>query len=509
MATFNTIVVNQLGDRFDALPRARVEEINEVFNDIYSATISVPKKYARATVLQLLNREVQIWDESGVAFWGVPTRRGSDEGDRVKFFLKCFPWYLSRRRVGRLYNNMAMNWSFEDPLTEDPFTGWATAGVTAERITSHKFHGDYGLQLSNDTGDTELFANEIIGLGPEAAGQIVTVHCKFHLRADSAYLPFEEAKYGYGVMARLIAPGNVLVRKAGYGISPRFGHQVGENYDAHFHIFVDPGFVGHLEIRLYAPKGDIVYDAVQILLLESLDFQNADYRDIVEGLVEHAQDPDFNKSNEHILVAGNPIGTTTNVTFHYAHKANIWNAIKRYTEFEGGINVYPTYTPSTRTLMVRPWEGDYHPEYKMVWGKNITSYTLDRNGEEVTNTVTSRGEGDAPWQYMAFAQETDALDVVLEDVVDAPEGMGIDWLDDYARGQVQQKKDIVDVLGLTIRDGPTESIRKYLKVGDRIPVQIVDGLDFVDDDYKVISKKIREGSRLIDLTLNRVGVPLT
>lgn len=463
-----------------------------------------------------LKSEVQLWRYGDVdpLWWGVivDSQASEQAGGDVRFLAIEVPWYLEPRYIGRAGRvNYAKNGSMESPFSADVYNNWVAVGVTMARGGEHKFDGAWGMTLEQTTPKVDTYAHQLIGL--PAGDQVLTVVAHFHIHNDTPW-PFEEALNGYGVRADLIKPGNVYSHKAGYGISPRFGHKKGDSGRAEFTISTGPTWTGgHMDLRLYAPQGRITYDGVQVVLMESLSLPQTDQTTILQEILEHAQDPAMGKRDAGVPGSdirlgwdptNAPSGVRRDFVAQFADHVNVLDAMQDLAVPADGVDWRFRYTKTERLLETIFPRGVLQAQYPLVYHDdspgNTARFTYERRGRQVRTSVLALGDGEGPDRREGWAKDTtDYEGLILEELADFSESTIGSDLTALAQGALNAKKYVVKVISAETQ----LPLLGNVKPSDAVPVRIKtkDGINFLKD-LVINEMRYRPASKTMSLVFN-------
>jgi hypothetical protein len=485
------------GELQDTIP----DSVSWELNTYGEMTFSIPNNHPKASLLQPLKREVQLWrvGDTRPLWWGVLVDEHTTPG-HTNWRAHEIPWYFTKRFVGKAdRSNLLPNGNMESPLAG----AWTAVNTTMTRVTDFKFEGDYAMRLRQSTAGQSAYASRTFAL-PSGA-HVYFVAGWFHIPHGSPY-PFGSAQYNYGLMARLIRPGSVFLSKAGYPIGPDQGHKVGESYRAEFSIVTPPGFTGSMEIRLYSPRGDIIWDAVTVTRMESLSFRQTDLANILKGLAQHAQDPAYGKSSLNIDYNAPLTGVKADMAFQHADHQQILECMHSVTEMIHGCDFHFEYTRRKRTMVIDyPRKGTVKPkitfEYYESGNGNLSRYEYQVDGKDTANAIITLGEGDGPDREEGYARDTSGLEGLVLEAVESASNYSIGYLDQRAANILAKKKNPVQILSVTTQED-TYALLDKLFVGDEVNVKIVDGDIFINSVFRIIKIDLAPQSSELTLIFN-------
>jgi len=502
---------------------AQIDSLTWTLNDHDAASIRVPVGHASigSIVEMSINSEVRIERDGSTVFWGVITR--SQLGTEfLHLTVQGLTFYFERRHVGdQDRTNLVTNGDFET-VSGSPSvpTGWSEAdpGSDIVLVSSTQYHktGSRSARILSRDRAVDLRANSdpiasptspddyhgidaqvIQNVGPLFVGEnffhVVVCKAWFFIRDDGTYAfqgkPFD----GRGFYVQTLSSGTWTGRHWFYRIDEQTERNVWIR--AEFEVLVYGGET--VQIRLYAPGGTagtnsaIYWDSVGMFLEESLSFYGSggtgtDVVNIVEGLIEHAQGLTVlgqpGPSNKDDLnIRGDPanstVGTTFTVAYQHADHGNIGEAVKAYTDVENGVDIRVTWNGTNTARYVRVGRpiGSAKATYNLQIS-GASSNVIDianylRDGQPVANSIVVLGDGSGPDREEAAAIDTTGLGVAWEAVLRAPPSWDIDQLDEFAAGELESRKNIVETFTVRLTDDDFAApIAGNLLVGDTVQV---------------------------------------
>lgn len=468
--------------------------------------MKVRDRKARACVP--IAREVQIWRHGRLLTFGPITRK--DRNDKtVNVQCRGPEWYFDHRYMGRAdRNNIISNGDF--PGTYAP---WTVHNTTPLVDTSNWKTGGSSLRLEQTTALQDAYmryvADDYVATG---VGSYLTLAGWYFIDPNGWV---GEAIGSRGVTLRRLhaTTGEVLQSDILEidGTNPKGNWQRFE-----LNVWMPPDAVEDIEVRLYSPGGRIWFDALSLTLMESLasdvnwDDGDSDVAAVMRRIVEHAQDPAFNRSNLNIGTDCPPVGRRISIAYQFAEHQKIGEALREYPR-QG----YPDYwIDNRRTFRTAPGPGMRRGSYKPEWRAsliqradgsavgNVAASSLGGffDGEQAVSSATILAQGDGPDReeggYVdALAYEGTTMEVVES----APPEADIDTLDRLAYERVQESKQ-------------AESLTwEYLKgdmIGELWPGDVVPVL-FDYGDYDVPGTPWRIQRCYIDPKRDRMAVQAT
>lgn len=156
---------------------------------------------------------------------------------------------------------------------------------------------------------------------------------------------------------------------------------------------------GYVTVRLYAPNGSVVWDAVQVVgnnFTGGTSVEGTDQALMAAELVRVAQfDP--NKSSKNIGRACPLTGKKFRGIFPHADHAWITDALNTTLTHEDGADWWVDCTPSTRTFRTAyPYRGASTTGLVFSEGGNALSARVHADGSDAASAVIMQGPGDGP-----------------------------------------------------------------------------------------------------------------
>lgn len=521
---YQVIVVDKFGTRvsFGELAKAELQSFDWILNNAGSATFTINTLDSHATAVSGLDREVQIWRNGRLLWWG-PIVRPDATSKRIDTQCRQLEWYFDRIHFGRAdRSNLLTNPSFE---TGD-LTGWTTVNTTPVVTQSIYVDGAYSVRLEQSTAQQDAYLEQQLDdYVATGVGSVLVLAAWFWIDPD-AWLGEAIGSRGL-TLRRLHATTNAVLQSGVVDIegdTPRGTWQRVETL-----VNMPPDAVEDIEVRLYSPGGVIHWDALSLTLMESIssvssptDF-TSDLADLFTLMVQHAQDPSFQKNDKNIGVDAPISGIRVERHFQLAEHANVGESIRQFTE-EGLCDWSVEITPSTRTATLHvPTKGERKPEFKIYLYGNETEGTTKANiaddfrlsfdGEQAVSSVVVLGPGDGPDREEGGAVDNAVFGGnIYEAVIASPPEATINSLDAVANEQLSVMKSPY-VLRATylplVRPGdPNYLVARdpidSLHVGDTVPVVLDYGWIQADADYRVVQKSVDAQRDLCTVTLNQV-----
>lgn len=484
------------GTNLGTLDEAKIGRVSFELNAPGSASFSLPTTDTD-TALVVAGRELQIWKDGAVFWWGpiVRPRLGLRE---CSWECAGLLWYFTRRFMGRADRvNLLVNGDFEAGEAS-----WSFSGVTHALDTGIKVEGTQSLKLTGAAANHGTYASQTYTHTPQwhPLGDAVTV-------AAWVYVPTVGYLGGAVNDVGLVAIHRDAVGTTIDAVYVEIGDGTEKDVWIPMEVLVPNVKLNEtVEVRVFPPYGVAYYDLVTATLFESLSFwPGADVADIIEGIVLYAQDlgPHFThgKSDLNIAVSAPATGVTKNVTYMFAEHRNIADALFEYVR-QGVVDLDFVYTATTRTLTVyRPKGSHYGTVLEL--DVNLADFSWSWDGEQAAGTVVMLGPGDGPDRPEGMAVDATFLaGLTLEAVEQAPDEATVGELDTRAaeRLNTARRPEILEVTTL-----PGVGIIGNLETGDTVDVLIQHGQVDIDAVFRVVKIDVDIYTDQAVLTLNPSG----
>jgi len=441
-------------------------------------------------------REIQIWQDTRLWFWGPVVRLEIDD-DLAHIQLADPRWYLEHRFFGKAdRTNLIVNGDFEDGLT-----GWTASGLTAVIDPGRYAQGTRSVRLTgtaegHDTYETQTYTHTH-QFSPE--GDEITI-------AAQVWVPSADyqgnATASLGLFAERRSSGGTLLDVAGDAADDHpalINAALAKDRWVHLETTLTGVKEGDtIKVYLYPPFGTANWDLVTVTLHESLSFLEQDMATIIRGVVLYAQGRyggfDHGKSDLNIDVDAAPTGVPLSRTWQFDEHQNIAESLVEFTGRRGGVDYTMTLTDSTRTLVVsHPQAGTVRDDVTLEHGVNVAKFRWSYDRTQRADTCVVLGPGDGPDREEGGATATPS-GPTLEDVTVAPDGTTIAELDRAAAERLAITLH-PEILELTCATDPG------LNLGDWAPVTI-SALAMTAVTYRVMTISPQPANDSLILTLN-------
>lgn len=414
------------------------KEINSIS---YSVTIPPP-----VAGLAPITDEVQIYRNGHLHAWGpvLPVDGSTGPGEATSYSGRDPSWYLERTVVG---DPERLNF-LENPSFEDGLTGWPTTGpCTAAEETAIVARGDKAMRLTGTVDEADAYAENSFVHDNTAAAYGYWFYAKAWVCVTSFT---KAAKSTFGLWIRFTngtvtreawAPLNAATPRNQF--VPLEAKVLGEAHSS-----------GYVTVRLYAPHGSVVWDAVQVVgnnFTGGTSVEGTDQALMAAELVRVAQH-DPNKSDKKIGRACPLTGKKFRGIFPHADHAWISDALNTTLTHEDGADWWVDCTPSTRTFRTAyPYRGGSAPALVFADGGNASSARVHADGSDAASAVIMQGPGDGPAREEGGAVNAAAFGgKIIDRVSQAPNGAPLSRLDQLARDELVRAEKIPTTLTFTV-----------------------------------------------------------
>lgn len=479
------------------------------------------------------HREVQVWRNGHLLFWGPPTTRRVDRSRRVMVYSCKNPlWYLGRRYNGKAQrHNFLTNGTFEAALSPD----WVTVtgpGLTATQATDQPLDGTHSLKLvgaSSVNADRYEYQRFTITTAPDGLALFASawVYVGTFLSA---------ALFARGLMIQSGLQVGVAVLNAN---TPR-----GQWVRLETFINLAPNVTQTVEVRLYGIGGTIWWDTAAVSVEESMSFVNgADEGAICTVAILTAQG-----RGPLAVVAGDPIGKSdlqigtrfpvTGVRKHpvyqFADHQKFYDGGKgfgildEFLQASDGLDIAIEYTATTRTAVgYFPTRGvDRTGQFTFTYrqttdapaasaGWGIVDYSYGESIENTANQVTELGGWSTISQDLGASREEAGYSdpaalggLTLELVETAAQGVNVGQLQAVANQRgVRLEKSVVTptIIVEEPRDQTgtvTQALIGLVLPGDIIAIDLYDGALAYQGHARLASVELNPATERLTLVPN-------
>lgn len=519
------------------ITEAEVTEVTWELNtpDTYGAVVPAGSAKSAAVWAERL-REAQVWLGDSLLTWGPMSQPTQDESGALGINGKGVDWYYQRRNVGKAdRTNYVANGSFEDGLA-----GWSPETNTYNHYWDlpEKAPKPVATIVSNP----HITGSRAVKLVQEAiAGQDSWLSQTFEWIVDPNVNPdgdeFTFRAYCWLEDGWFLGPANeergiFIARYSTTELDP--DPKIQEANPGHPKLLevsiqtldedtptntwnrleatltVPPSSEPeHVQVRLYAVQGTVVWDEAALTLNETERYRSIDQAEIVQGLAEHLADPAYDKTAINVGFDCPATGVLRNRDYVHSDHPNGWSSMTEFVNLRDGLDLSMVYGPTTRTLRTHfPFQGRWRPSARLSFGQNFGVYSFASDGEAAATAVVTLGEGSSGSdREEGFASDVSgyAEGIVIEEVFSPGPDTPIDALDDRAaeRLAITREPDVLDVTTF-----PATPLLGRVGKGDWVPVDLHhEGLHLSSVVYRIVRMTLNPDDSL-SFTLNRrdVGV---
>lgn len=531
---WRVLVTNTAGTIYGELENAVLSSIGYELNAAEQWSFTLPQNDPKcALLLDVPFREVQVWRGTKLLAWGPATRLQVDNGFLT---VQCAGalWHLGRRHIGKADRyNWVVNGDFEDNLT-----GWdlfynqvlvaygapnaQAVPPTASIVSFPTVTGGRALRLSNSVDGADAWIGQSFRFtvddvnAPE--GETWTMKGYVYIedldegtaafQGRGLYLErFSTTQLNPDPLVQAVLPGALLSLQHEFAdLDEELPKNVWMRQEVEFTTPPKAGEPEEVAVRLYAPHGVVYWDAIGLFRIERLAFYGKDQTsDIAAGIVNHLQDPGYDKSDVNIGVSCPASGVLRTRVYVHSEHPNGLGALEEFNGLDTGFDFDVRYTATTRTFTTYyPRKGSHRPSYALEAGVNVASWNWTFDGEQASTSVIALGSGNGSDREEGFAIDTSAFEggLTLEEVFSAAPEATIDSLDNLAAERLILARNPVS---LEVKTTPAQSAETdpvgVLAVGDTVPV-LIDRNDLdIDATYRIVRMTVNPDHTL-DLTLN-------
>ena len=551
---YRVIVVERDGTPIIACDNAKVGPITWSLNEAESFGFQIPGLDECNEYIGVTDTEVQVWRGDLMLVWGVVVR-SLRSGDIVDYQCRGLAWYFTKRFVGGPRQNFLGNGSFETngfwwenrlSPTEGlpPGSGSDPSNYSGAISTDRSIAGFPGKSLrlwsnniiefgvmwfqfifaevdnvlwpdgiqwtaaawvyipSDEWGEFDAEAEKVVGernaaynWGGESAPfglhlvRFSTTESQEQDIVDVSYPKVEEVSVA-GLNED--TPRDQWVRIETSLVAPAAGDGATSRTD-------------WIQVELHCPIGTVYWDEVSLTRNDRLFYNEVAQEAILFDIIQHAQDPDFGKSDLNIGFAAAPI-TNINRTREYPffNRRLISDIIDEFSTIWNGVDWSIETTPTQR--LFAPWfpmKGTRRPAQALVGGRNIASMSIANDGEQLANRYVVMSDGGGTGSSREEAIGTRGTpDVVLEASINAVPESPLDSLEGQLQRALRFGKDAT-IPTLTTYEGVGSQMLGQVTTGDVVPVSVAYGALALQGEYRIVALTWNPDDETMDFTLNQ------
>jgi hypothetical protein len=375
---YQILAVDNTGLVYAEYATGAVTQITWTLNQPEEAQFTVPIDAPNLAQLPLANsvttppREVQIWRNGHLLFWGVPVQRRANRAQRVyTYTAKGLGWYFTRRYFGKANrHNFATNGSFETGSLA-PWTATG-AGLTASIDSSFSLMGTRSVKLVETTPGQNAYISQTFVVAAGGIGLALFLTAWFYLDSFSA-----PAALHLGALIQRV--GAIGAGSQGV-VTIDSSTARGQWVRVEGHVDIPPDTTETILVQLFAPQGTIHWDAVTVTAQESytLGVGPFDEARIAAGIIDvlqnrgpaaHQFGDDLDKSDLNIGHLCPDTGILKQRTYFYSDHQKGYDggsgastgALDEFINANDGFDIEFAITPHTRTFKT------HHPTIGTDW----------------------------------------------------------------------------------------------------------------------------------------------
>jgi hypothetical protein len=485
-----------------------VDKITWTLNQPDTASFHFAKSFDRSTDtswIEVLDAdEIQIYRNGDLLFWGPVTGyQASAQNGQVDCTCTGVDYYLHRRFLDGPISNLLTNPSFASNLDS-----WTTVGATASIDTTEFIDDDRSAQLIGTGGDQ--YIEQIVNSPTNGVGLLMTLSGWFHIDSITAP-PYQTRGLYIEAWHDGVFQGNnyYVIDTA----TPR-----NKWVKASCTIAVPPNTSWELHVRLYAPVGEVHWDDIKLVAMDSLSTSTltgdtttaVDIADIVALMVRHVQDTGFEKSHCFITADTATTGTKMFKAWQFVDHVQFDQGLQEFVlrGDASGLDYCVHLTPTTRTFRTfNPKRGTNRAATVQLLydvldptDSNVAGYRLSQDGGKLVTRQTILGSDNGPDREQAEAIDTSSwTTVILEDVKQAPQGAEIASLQPLADEQIQRFA--IRPLAFEVDVHGSEGFVSVVHPGDLVSCSVSDGFVQANNTYRIQSITLDRRKNLQTISL--------
>jgi len=511
---------------------ASVEEVAWELNQPGTARFKIGALSAFSTEIAML-QEFQILRNGTLMHWGVVVNINDTITERT-IEMSGVMWYFKRRFIGKANRTNHIG----NPGFESGLSGWTQGGAGNGTGSFTPIATSHNIRLENNN------SLRIVQTGFEADDPEQIFPIDEDLHAPNQYMfqwLFDRAPAFYTIKGWFfIHDGPTLVGSPPHNYRCKAWDQRGLHVEAWhnappgddgpyasatFPINDDSprntwvraevaitltGPADDLLVSLYAPQGTVYWDSTGVFLMESLSFPyGTDQRNIVHGIVTHAQDTVYGKSSLNIGVGGVATPIQREIAYQHADHENVFSLLQEFPGMANGMDIDVVITPTTRVFTTYyPRKGSTKTTYNLTT-ERVHGFTAHGDGERITTSIVALAEGDGPDREEGGWIDAASLGgLILEDIISVESDV-LPYLTGFALNAVNSRKRPDQSYDFTTSDAAfpgTPSVVENFLVGDVCNISGAWGAHVLSSQAcRCVRKVLSAGDDTVMLTMNREG----
>lgn len=243
-----------------------------------------------------------------------------------------------------------------------------------------------------------------------------------------------------------------------------------------------------VNVRLFPTAGSTSFDQVSAKPNLKLSFRKTDPRNVIGGLVDHAQDPAYGKGDVNIQSFGVLCGYLVDRSWEWKAHKPVQEAISEIVSARNGPDANIAVTPRRRWLVVAPKQGRSNGVVlaagDAAGDARIIAYAAGLNGDDVATTAIVQSSWSGGGESEVWAREPRADGLVLEKLYQSDQDTPTSTLLEQARTAVQYGRADV-VTRVVMHPDDTTLLMQTVTIGDIVTLVISDGRVQVNADYRI------------------------
>lgn len=530
MANYQLLTTTMAGVPYAEIANAEIESVSVILNGWgelkWSLPVNDPQAYDELRPDYQTAREVQLWRNGVLIFWGVYVAADCDQ-DRVNFIAYGLLWYFSRRYFGPVVSNVLGNLLSNGDFEATPVSsGWTAIGpVAMSASTSRRRKGAQSVRLTA----TGVVGQECIIAQAEAVPT----------PARTRPLTFTVSGWHYIESVTIPHPINNAIGVGPGGSSAEGITRIEPDDPLGVWIFrehsytVAAGAAPSLTAALYAPSAGVAYwDDVRLSYDQRTGgVEGEDWQTYFERIFSYGAGLNGGGTGGSPIWWGAPeLKQSLNMTWtgsglaagsmradrwwDHADEAMIWQAMQEIAarnvlDFEV---TWPANGRSRTMTVYPPRKGSTKLGLAIEDGRDIVSYRYTVDGRRRSNDVRVSGRGPGTVREVGQSAGLAAFfPPQLESVISPAFEIAGQQLIDLADAEKSRLSLPVKVVTVTVaagrfmgdpQPGGTAEAGAPLVVGDSIPVRLNNGWAREANTRRVIGMTLHPKTETLDVVFN-------
>jgi hypothetical protein len=506
VADYTAKIVEEDGTVLAAsVPGINIGVLQWVLSEMGRTAVRVPAASLVAGDLDLLDKEIQIFRNGDIIWWGplIVDEVASNTAEK-RIDVPDKAWYFQTRQISDQRDNR-----FDNPNFALGTASWTNVGTSAHSASVlHSARGGTSLKLTQATPGEDTFDFQQQTFTAGEIGTWIIVRAWVYIDDATWGGPAFEARglFVSGIEAGVVkdyryaeiddaTPRNALVP-----LTTR--------------IWIPPLKTWTIEARPYAPAGESYWSAMQMVKMESLSHYATDLGAIIGSAVQFVQNPAHGWDDLNIGVSNAVTGVVLDWHFQYADHTDLMEVLDAAEAMGLDWSIEVTETTATFTtyfpkgtdrssgpgaVTLSMFDRDTNPT------GNLSHAEMVRDGASTRTRSTVLGEGDGPEREEGFAVDTTLTGGrVLGEVFSAPPGTPIEALDRIAAQRVAAKRKPVRVMQVVGLPGD-ETLITTCVVGDTVAADITIGETTITGNWRIVAKNLDPKRDLPSFVLNEAA----